>query len=321
MELGVSYIPSHLPDHIETDMKHLRDIGCSEVLFALQENHINKLTGALRFGAGIAKEHGLKPYVVAWGYANTFGGGRMSDVLLEDTGMWRVRIDGTPLPRACLNNPHLIDRFVEIADTCRRHDYDGVFIDEPQAQECFCELCQARFENAFGENLVESRDTDAYRAFQTNTVVAYVGQVCQRVKDLDEGLRTIACVMPFLPHDKLFEPVALIPELDVFGTDPYWLLSGGFGFDMTLQDAVDVTQRVKLLCKTNGISSQVWLNCWRIPAGLEQDIYTGGKLLANVGCDSLYTWSFRGGLGTYEECDNPKAAWDSVVKLYRELSG
>jgi hypothetical protein len=113
----------------------------------------------------------------------------------------------------------------------------------------------------------------------------------------------------------------LIPELDVFGTDPYWLLSGGFGFDMTLQDAVDVTQRVKLLCKTNGISSQVWLNCWRIPAGLEQDIYTGGKLLANVGCDSLYTWSFRGGLGTYEECDNPKAAWDSVVKLYRELSG
>jgi hypothetical protein len=220
MELGVSYIPSHLPDHIETDMKHLRDIGCSEVLFALQENHINTLTGALRFGADIAQEHGLRPSVVVWGYANTFGGGRMSDIMLEDTGMWRVQTDGTPLPRACLNNPRLIDRFVEMADRCRSYSYEGVFIDEPQAQECFCEHCQARFEEAFSANLNNSQDTDAYRAFQTNTVVAYVRQVCQRIKDLDEGMSTIACVMPFPPHDKLFEPVASIPELDVFGTDP-----------------------------------------------------------------------------------------------------
>ncbi len=320
MELGVSYIAAFLPDHIESDMRHLREIGCSEVLFALQENHLNTLTGALRFGASIARENGLRPYVVVWGYANTFGGGRMSDILLDDPGLWRIQADATPLPRACLNNPRLVDRFLETTDQCRSHGYEGVFIDEPQIQECYCAHCRERFEQAFGQDLMESRDTAPYRTFQENTVKGYVSQVCQRVKALDRNLKTITCVMPFSPHDELFEPVAAIPELDVFGTDPYWLLSGAFGFDMTLQSAVDSARRVKVLCEREGKSSQVWLNCWKIPAGLEPDITTGGKALAQVGCDSLYTWSFRGGLGTYEECDNPQAAWSSVVKLYRELS-
>jgi len=43
-------------------------------------------------------------------------------------------------------------------------------------------------------------------------------------------------------------------------------------------------------------------------------------MLAEVGCDSLYTWSFRGGLGTDEESERPGEAWDNVVKLYREIS-
>jgi hypothetical protein len=320
MELGVSYVAAHLPEHIKTDMEHLQEIGCSEVLFALQENHINTLTGALRFGAEIARDNGLVPYVVVWGYANTFGGGRMSDILLEDAGLWRVQADGTRVPQACLNNPRLIDRFLEISEICRGHGYEGMFIDEPQAQDCFCKHCLAVFESAFGSNLTASQDTDAYRAFQTDTVVRHVQQVCLGLKALDANLKTIACVMPFAPHDRLFEPVASIPELDVFGTDPYWLLSDAFGFDMTLESAVDDARRVKALCETLGKSSQIWLNCWKIPAGLEQEIYTGGWMLAEVGCDSLYTWSYRGALGTYEECEDPGAAWASVVKLYRELS-
>lgn len=320
MELGVSYIATHLPNHIEADMKHLQEIGCTKVLFALQENHIRILTGALRFGARIAKDNGLRPYVVVWGYANTFGGGRVSNIMLDDTSLWRIQRDGTPFPLACLRNPKLIDRFIEIAETCCSHGYEGMFIDEPTTQECFCEHCQKRFAEAFGKELIESQGTEEYRTFQQDTVVQYVQTVCARIKALDESQRTIACVMPIPPHDELFEPVASIPELDVFGTDPYWLLSGVFGFEMTIESACDYAGQVKGICQEKGKSSQVWLNCWRIPAGLEKDIYTGGKMLADVGCDSLYTWSFRGGLGTYEESDNPEAAWNSVVRLYRELS-
>ena len=43
MDLGVSYASAHLPQHIEADIRHLAEIGCTEVLFALQENHIYTL--------------------------------------------------------------------------------------------------------------------------------------------------------------------------------------------------------------------------------------------------------------------------------------
>ena len=59
---------------------------------------------------------------------------------------------------------------------------------------------------------------------------------------------------------------------------------------------------------------------WNGATGREEEIYTGGQALAEVGCDSLYAWSYRGGLGTKEECDDPERAWTSVVRLYRELA-
>lgn len=321
MDLGVSYVAAHLPAHVEADVGHLRDIGCSEVLFALQENHIVTLDGAVRFGARIARDKGLRAYAVVWGYANTFGGGRMSNLLLDDPDTWRVAEDGAPVARACLNHPRVVGRFVEIAALCRDHGFEGVFVDEPTVQECFCGRCRDRFAEGYGGDLAGSRGSAAYRAFQQDTVVRYVRAVCAGTKGIDEALRTIACVIPTPPHDELFEPLAAIEEIDVLGTDPYWLLGDRLGFEMTIEDACDHARRVRAVCEETGKASQVWLNCWQIPAGREEEIYTGGRRLAGVGCDSLYTWSYRGGLGTYEECDDPATAWAGVVRLYRELAG
>ena len=316
MELGVSYISAHLPEHIEADMHHLAEIGCTEVLFALQENHIHILSGALRFGAHIARAQGLHPYAVIWGFANTFGGGRMSKVMLDDPELWCQTEEGTPYAQACLNNLKLAERFSELTMLCRDHGYEGMFVDEPTKQECFCPHCQEAFAAFVEGDLTASKDTPEYTAFRARTVRDYTSAVCRRVKELDPALRTITCVMP---RDRdTWADVAAIPELDVFGTDPYWLLSSG---RMTLDQAVADAAEVKRICTEQGKLSQVWLNCWGIPAGLEEEIYTGGRALAAVGCDSLYAWSYRGGLGTNEECDDPERAWTSVARLYRELAG
>ena len=311
MDLGVSYIPSHLPDHLAADMRHLADIGCTEVLFAIQENHLDTLTGALTYGPAIARDHGLRPYVVTWGYANTFGGGRMSRVMLEHPELWRVARDGSVAPLACLNNPLLGEHFGRITVRCREAGFAGLFIDEPTRQECFCAHCRA----AFGGDLRHANPEDV-DDFQRATVRAYIADICRRVKAVDPALTTITCLMP-IDRDT-WPAVAEVDGLDVLGTDPYWLLPF---FRMTLGDAVADTQAIKALCDGHGKQSQVWLQGWRIPAGREEEVYAGGRRLAEVGCDSFYTWSYRGGLGTNEASDDPAQVWAAVERLYRELSG
>ena len=315
MDLGVTYIPSHLPAHVAADMRHLAEMGCTEVLFAIQENHIHTLTGALAFGAALAQEESLRPYAVIWGYANTFGGGRMSKVMLDDPEMWCQTREGARYAHACLNNPKVVDRFVEYAALCREHGYQGIFVDEPTKQECFCAHCQRAFAASSSVGLELGVGTLEYAAFRAEVVRHYTEAVCRRVKAADASFITTTCVMP---RDRdTWGQVAAIPELDVFGTDPYWLVSSG---RMTLADAVGLAIEAKRIGEEHGKLSQVWLNCWRIPAGREEDIYEGGKALADVGCDSLCTWSYRGGLGTNEACDDPELAWASVVRLYRQLA-
>ena len=311
MDLGVTYIPSHLPDHIRPDMAHLADIGCTEVLFALQENHLYNLTGALHFGADLARQAGLRPYAVIWGYANTFGGGRMSKLMLEQPDLWRVARDGTRVPMACLNHPVLAERFEVFTRLCREAGFLGMFVDEPTRQECFCAHCQARW----GGDLRAASPAEV-EAFQRATVHAYTADLCRRVKAVDASLTTLTCLMPV--DRSVWQPAAQIPELDVLGTDPYWLLPA---MRLTLDEAVEHTAAMKELCQLTGKQSQVWLQGWRIPAGQEEAVYRGGKALAAVGCDSFYTWSYRGGLGTYEACDDPARTWASVTRLYGELSG
>lgn len=322
MELGVTYIPPHLPDHIDADMKNLKEIGCTEVLFAIQENHIYNLDGAIRFGAGLAKKNGLRPYAVIWGYANTFGGGRMSKILLENQELWVEDEIGNKKAEACYNNPTLVDKFIEFSEKLIHNGFEGIFVDEPTTQTCHCKYCREKYNNTFFQKLKYGENLQNGREFQLITIKDYVEKLCSRIKKVNEKTRTIVCMMP---HDHAFwEVVAGIKSVDVFGTDPYWILWEQVCHigKMSIEDAVKDTEDIKMLCDKNDKSSQVWLNCWSIPAGLEEDIYTGGKKLARVGCDSLYTWSYKGGLGTsQEECANPQKAWDNVVRLYRELSG
>jgi hypothetical protein len=324
MELGVSYVSAHLPQHIREDMQEIKSIGCSEVLFALQENHFEALTGAYQYGASIAKDVGIKPLAVIWGFANTFGGGRMSNILLRDAKLWRIQKDGTPLPMGCLNNPFLIQQFLDKMEICHRYGFEGVLIDEPTPQDCFCPFCQKRFIELYGKDLSQSADNPAkgsqYHEFQLNTVREYVEKVCKGVKAINPRLQTATAMMP---HDKEgFERVASIKEMDVFGTDPYWLVPGAAEFIgiTSVKEACQCASDFKAMCASKNKLSQMWLNCWKIPAGKEEEIYTGGKALAEIGYDSFYAWSYRAALGTNEECERPEEAWAALSKLYRELA-
>jgi len=314
MKLGLAYVPAHLPDHIKADMSAIKLSGCDEVLFAIQENHLNNITGAVRFGPNLAQKTGLKPYVLLWGYANTFGGGRMSIFMLENQDVWRVHKDGQKIPMGCLNNPKLADSFLKNAKLCQENGFEGVYIDEPTLQDCFCEICQDKFRKTFGGNLRTAEGNKSYRKFQLDSMFSYTANLCKAVKYIDRKLKTFCCIMPF--DQECFKPIAGIPELDVLATDPYWLVEE----DKTIEWAISIAEIAKKEAVANNKDFQLWLNLWKIPAGREPEVYTGGKKLAEVGCDSFYTWGYKAALGTCEESDNPDRAWRYFQKLSKELS-
>ncbi|MFI4913082.1 MAG: hypothetical protein ACIAQZ_15595 [Sedimentisphaeraceae bacterium JB056] len=326
MKIGASYIPPHQPCHIESDMKYMKQIGCDQVLFALQENHFQWLNGSVRFGPQIAKDHGLFTRAVMWGYANTSGGGRSSRVMLENPDMWRCNTDGRPFlggypnPKACHNNPKTISFFGDYVCQCREFGFDSIMIDEPTVQDCFCEHCRELFYDRFKMDLEKSRESSEYKQFQYETTIEFVKKSCREVKKADIDLQSGLCLMPS-DRDK-FDDMAVISDLDVFGTDPYWLRPIN---KLTFEDAVNVTKYARRLSDENGKLFELYLGCFGIDAGLEEKIYSGSKILIEEGAPDLVTaWSFRGGIGlgdlSSEECDNPQLAWDSIERLYCEIA-
>jgi len=314
MKLGVSYVPPYLPEHIETDIKYLASIGVNEICFALQENHFVYLKGAVDEGAKIATDNGLWPSVVVWGFANTFGGGRMSKILLEEPDLMRRDKKGDPVGLACLNNPDLVKRFCDYIEIAAKKGYKGVLIDEPEKQQCFCSHCR----NAFGGDLEKSEGSTKYEQFRTDTVQRYCHKICSGIKQIETSLITMNVMMPV--ERDFWEPVADCEDLDIFGTDPYWLVPHANN-DYTIDQAIQYSLEMKDLCRRLGKKTQLWLGAWGIPKGKEEELYQGGKRLAALESDQFYTWSFRAGKGTNETSEDPDKTWAVIERLYRELSG
>lgn len=315
MRLGVSYIPSHLPHHIEEDLAELVEIGCKDVLFAIQENHLVTLEGVLRFGPDLALKAGLRPQAVIWGFANTFGGGTISKIMLDNPSLWRLKADGTREAKACLKNPALFEHLYIYAKKLVEAGFELIIVDEPTKQECFCEHCKKSFTSLFGGHLEYATDADDYEIFRKKTTIDYTSMACRTFKRVSKDLETACCLM-HIDRD-CWEETAKIEELDMLGTDPYWLVPI---CNLTLDEALHFATTMKDICREYRKKSQVWLNCWGIPKGVEEEIYKGGKQLAEITFDSFFTWSYRGGLGTNEECARSDIAWQHVVRLYRELS-
>lgn len=316
MHLGVSYLPAHHPHSIEHDMKEIRSMGCDRVIFAISEYNYFVTNGSWRFGAQIAQENGLVPIGMIVGYANTFGGCRITRVMLDDMEMWMMDKDGNRLPYACYNNPKTANKFVELSSTLIESGFKGIFIDEPTQVECWCSHCQKKFEETYDRKLdftVQSRET---WEFKRDNSLGYVQRVCDGVKDFSPTTKMMCCVMPF--DREYWSAIGKVKNLDNFGTDPYWIVDRT---RLTLTQAVQDAYDMKRICDENSKESHIWLNGWAIPKGYEEEMYKGGQLLAASKPDELYTWQYMGALGTEEECGDPYKTWDYVKRLYKELSG
>jgi hypothetical protein len=85
-----------------------------------------------------------------------------------------------------------------------------------------------------------------------------------------------------------FERAAAIPDLDIFGSDPYWYLFGTppeafmrkYG-ELTVEAA-----------RKHGRDIQFWVQAFSVPDGREEELRTGLRVAGELGASHVAAWSY-----------------------------
>jgi len=309
MRTGVSYMGHHNPRHLATDLADMAALGCDDVLVAAQENDFVHMTGKIQFLPKIARDHGIRPIAIFWGALNLFGGGRSSQLLLDHPAAWQVNRFGQPRPHGCYNNPICVGRIQEMIDRIAEVGFQGYFVDEPTAMNCFCNSCRRLFGRWYHAELSEAEPA-RLAEFNSRCVVEYVRKIAEYCKRRHPQLETQCCVMP---HDKTLWPaMAQIAELDNLGTDLYWVNN-----DRDVQEMKPIVSELAATCRSAGKKHHEWLQAWIVRKGREHRIIEQGDVLIGEQPDALYVWAYLSQIGTTESSQDPEAVWAAACELLR----
>ncbi len=310
MHTGVSYMGHHNPDHLNTDIKVMKDLHIDDIFVAAQENDFAHFDGKLKFTPQIAIDNGIRPIVIFWGALNLFGGGRSSQFLLEFPEGCQVGIDGVRKSEGCYVNPVCVSHIKKMIDTISELGFQAYFIDEPTPlRDCYCPSCCSAFEEWYNALLVNASSSEK-EMFRQRCVIEYVKNIALYCKTHHKHLETITCLMPW--DNAMWEEVSRIEELDNLGTDIYWANEKNEVEEMT-----PILNQMDALCKKNNKIHHEWLQCWGVEKGNEQRIIEQGNILIREQPDSLYVWAYRGQIGTTETCHNPELCWHNACTILK----
>ncbi len=323
MRLGTAYYGAFLEEHVRLDMEEIKNAGCGDVCITLSENDMKYFPGKARLAPEIGKRYGLRLFAVPWGFGNLFGGGRMSTFILDNPEAMQIDAEGGLVGAGCYNNEIFRDHYRAFIEKIDVLGYDGILVDEPTPIDCYCDACKRKYKGIYGETLPSAainnidpspQRVTPLREFRKECVIDFTRGMCDYVKASTRGLLTQVAMMPV--DFQMWERIAAIESLDIFGVDPYWLLKDR---KKPFEWFVRMSQRALDLCRRMEKVSLIWINCWNIAAGDEEEIGCGVREAASLEPDMIYAWSFKGAAGTNEACENPRKAWEALVKEYREL--
>jgi hypothetical protein len=229
------------------------------------------------------------------------------------------------------------------------HFYAGLFVrDLAPAWACYCEHCRALFRDRFDGDL-PTEFTPEVKRFREDSLLDLLTELC--CYGHEEGMRNALCPVPTdleahgfpEPGERLrqivrssagdvpdsgvegmlnigigdFARCAAIPDLDVFGTDPYWYI---FGVDPE-RFMRTYSNAAAGACREHDRELQLWLQAFRVPAGREEELRMGVRIAEEVGANYLAAWSFRAtesmsGIA----CKDPARVWQVLGEEFRRVS-
>lgn len=214
------------------------------------------------------------------------------------------------------------------------------------AWACHCAHCGDRFRQSAGGELPKRMD-DRVRAFREASLIELLTELSAEANRL--GMRNAIALLPMDPeavglndlaarlderwrrragpdpaddnprrstgiHD--WDAVAAIQHLDIFGTDPYWLLFGSTPEPFMAAFA----RRGADVARRHGRELQLWVQAFGVPEGREEEIAEGLRIAAHERATHLAAWSFRAteSMSSIRPA-RPDVVWDVVGRAFREL--
>lgn len=336
-ETGVSYYGLSYPEHAERDFKEMIDHNCNAVILALSEFDIDFWFPNIIEITKVAKNLGLKVYLDTWGVGKWFGGEPPSLFLNNNAGNRQVSaFTGETLPAACFNTQAFREYFYGLVEKLATQvDADGFFWDEPHYAlpksyasitggagddwACRCKVCKKKFRDRFSYTMPKMMNRDVVN-FREDNGLEILEQASKIIKAIRPQSKIVCCVHATINtyyvkegrgYDN-WDKVAKIKEFDVFSTT---ILS----YKLPRSYFKSITEETLKISKRHHKTSQRWLmNYYQQPEHISE-INEVVQLYADMGVDSLFAWTYRGGHGTVLATPNALEMWDALGEAYGKV--
>lgn len=336
-ETGVSYYGLGNPDHARRDFQDMIAHNCTAVILALSEFDIDFWYPSIIETTRAAKEMGLTVYLDTWGIGKWFGGEPPSLFLTNNPGNRQVSAyTGELMPAACFNTRAFREYFYTICEKLATDvPADGFFWDEPHYAlpksyasitggmgddwACRCSICQRKFADSYGYEMPKMLTLEVV-AFREDQAMEILETASRKIKAIRPGSRITCCVHATLRSYYVTErrgydnwdKVARCDAFDVFSsTIISYQLPRSF-FESITRRTVDIAHKYHK-------QSQRWImGYYQEPEDLNQ-IKEIARLYRDLGTNSLFAWTYRGGYGTVLAAPRALEVWDKLGEAYGEV--
>ncbi len=329
---GVSYFGSRDPRQVRRDMADIAAHHCTFVVHTYSEEDYYFYSKAMKELVTISHDAGLEVHMDPWGVGGVFGGEAFSRFVMENPDQCQRQADSKMLPCACLNREAFQSFMKKWIDAAVASGTDCLFWDEPhfyipravwrgtqrpEEWACSCQACRELFRTRFGHAMPAVMD-DEVILFRDESIVSFLTEMTGYAKG--KGVTNALCVLPEenpLIGISSWEKLAAVASVDVFGTDPYWIV-----FGKPLEPYVrDASRQIVRLAGTYGKEPQMWVQAYGVPAGREDEVGRAIRIMAQEGISNIAAWSYRGGAPMDLASDNPERVWEVLGEAYRKVRG
>jgi len=315
-------------------MEKMIDDGCNQVVHTMSEHDITYHSQTMVDIVKMSREVGLEVFLDPWGIGRVFGGESFSTFvkLFPEARQKLSFAEGEiNVNKACINSKTFRDKMSQWIEHAASTGAEGVFWDEPhlfygeftelfgktrKIWGCTCLTCKDIFRNNFGYEM-SLEFTDDVKTFRQETIINFLEFLSDHSSS--KGLKNAVCVFPISePKYGIYQwdKLVKLKNIDIFGSDPYWISYGEKVSDFVAK----VSETVVQLCEKYHKEPQIWIQGFRVPEGREEEVSTAIKTAFDSGVRNIAAWCFEGGdCMTYIRSDRPEIVWDNISKEYKEL--